>query len=57
MSRKTLSNTGLFTVPNTVTGGKLSSAITCIKIRLVCGDCYGEIKGRNLLGTEQSSVQ
>ena len=23
-----------------------------IKVRLVCGDCYEEIKGRNVLGTE-----
>jgi hypothetical protein len=23
-----------------------------LKVRLVCGDCYEEIKGRNVLGTE-----
>jgi len=29
-----------------------------IKIRLVCGDCYEEIKARNFLGSEQTnSVQ
>ena len=27
-----------------------------IKVRLVCGDCYEEIKERNVLGTEDSDL-
>jgi hypothetical protein len=27
-------------------------SIALLKVRLVCGDCYEEIKERNVLGTE-----
>ena len=40
-------------------GGEWNEASEAlIKVRLVCGDCYEEIKGRNVLGTEGiTSVQ
>jgi hypothetical protein len=28
-------------------------SIALVKVRLVCGDCYEEIKARNILGTEK----
>jgi molybdenum cofactor biosynthesis enzyme MoaA len=34
-------------------GGKWNeTSEALIKVRLVCGDCYEEIKGKNVLGTE-----
>ena len=34
-------------------GNETSEAL--IKVRLVCGDCYEEIKERNVLGTEANN--
>jgi len=30
-------------------------SIALLKVRLVCGDCYEEIKHRNILGTEETN--
>jgi hypothetical protein len=30
-------------------------SIALLKVRLVCGDCYEEIKQRNILGTEETN--
>jgi hypothetical protein len=35
-------------------GGWNEQSEALIKVKLVCGDCYMEIKARNLLGTEEN---
>ena len=39
------------------TGEWNETSESLIRVRLVCGDCYEEIKAANLLGTESNRVQ